>query len=298
MSLSSRKRKKLWLPPSELQQHEAEGRESSTAVASSIGNECAGAETDELDEYMRVVEQEAKKQAAECHSRSEKKDAGPGRQKSMAARRDEGLQKPIDPENKGYKMLAMMGYKGDGPDPIAISLKSGKTGLGVEEQRRKEEKAKEEQEAQRLRQAREDLQGRRGAFRDERAHAFMDRKTEGQLRAARQVCETLDRRNLGLEESYMWLREDEEENEEEQEESRYEPGVEDFCSSPRLSTAADRENQQQALQEWRAAGSCARLKAVLEHLRATHLYCFFCGCDYPSLDAMDEGCPGPAEEDH
>ena len=105
-----------------------------------------GGETDELDEYMRVVEQEAKKQAAEWCSllliippsshcaliviltllpgeggrdlatlafvrirltyhgslpgrcsrpRSEKKEADPGRQKSMAARREEGLQKPI-----------------------------------------------------------------------------------------------------------------------------------------------------------------------------------------------------------
>ena len=84
-------------------------------------------------------------------------------------------------------MLAMMGYKGDGPDPIAISLKSGKTGLGVEEQRRRAEKAKEEQEARRVRQAREDLEGKRGAFRDERAQVFMDRKAEGHLRAARQV---------------------------------------------------------------------------------------------------------------
>ena len=92
----------------------------------------------------------------------------------------------------------------------------------------------------------------------------------------------------------MWPREDED-DEEEQEEPDGETGVEDCCG---LGAAVDGENQQQALQEWRVAGSCDRLKAVLEHLRAAHLYCFFCGCDFPSLDAMDEGCPGPAEEDH
>jgi hypothetical protein len=88
-------------------------------------------------------------------------------------------------------MLAMMGYKGDGPDPIPISLKSGKTGLGVEEALRRAEKEKEEQEVRRLSQAQEDLEERRWTFQDKRARAFSDRKAEGQLLTARQVQQQL-----------------------------------------------------------------------------------------------------------
>lgn len=41
-----------------------------------------------------------------------------------------------------------------------------------------------------------------------------------------------------------------------------------------------------------------RLAEHVAHLRATHRFCFWCGCTYASLEELRAGCPGPSEEDH
>ena len=41
-----------------------------------------------------------------------------------------------------------------------------------------------------------------------------------------------------------------------------------------------------------------RLERVLQYLRSTYHYCFWCGAEYKSLDELLEQCPGPDEESH
>jgi len=48
--------------------------------------------------------------------------------------------------------------------------------------------------------------------------------------------------------------------------------------------------------------SSSKLSQILIYLRTKHLYCFWCGAQYKSLEEMGrpapEGCPGSEEEDH
>mmetsp|Transcript_25951 Transcript_25951/g.72668 ORF Transcript_25951/g.72668 Transcript_25951/m.72668 type:complete len:233 (+) Transcript_25951:119-817(+) len=232
----------------------------------------------------------------------------------MAALRQEGLQTPIGEDNKGFKMLAMMGYKhGDGSAPLEITLKAGRAGLGVDEARRLAEAEKLEEEQRRLQAARQDLQVKREGFRDINAQMFAERKVAGQLHTARQVCETLDRRNLGLEGSFMWPSDDEEEPQQEEGPGRapQRDRDEDPSGTPpasgTLSSGAEHATHKEGEEEgdggperlrWLAAPPTERLASVLRHLRLAHLYCLFCGCDYPSASAMAEACPGPDEDLH
>lgn len=42
----------------------------------------------------------------------------------------------------------------------------------------------------------------------------------------------------------------------------------------------------------------AELLELLNRLRIEFNYCFYCGCQYESADALISGCPGVEEEDH
>lgn len=41
-----------------------------------------------------------------------------------------------------------------------------------------------------------------------------------------------------------------------------------------------------------------QLALLVRHLRARHLYCFWCGAQYCSTQELADGCPGEGEEDH
>jgi hypothetical protein len=41
-----------------------------------------------------------------------------------------------------------------------------------------------------------------------------------------------------------------------------------------------------------------RLEQVLDYLRSTYHYCFWCGTQYASVEESDAECPGLTEEDH
>lgn len=63
-------------------------------------------------------------------------------------------------ENKGFKLLAKMGYKGEGSKPLDVSIKAGKAGLGIDEDRKRAAAAKKDAERLRILQAREDMEVR------------------------------------------------------------------------------------------------------------------------------------------
>jgi hypothetical protein len=43
----------------------------------------------------------------------------------------------VGEDSKGYALLAKMGYKGGGPAPLELRMKTGRGGLGVEEDARR-----------------------------------------------------------------------------------------------------------------------------------------------------------------
>ncbi|MEW5310736.1 MAG: hypothetical protein WDW38_002504 [Sanguina aurantia] len=87
---------------------------------------------------------------------------GSGGSKSMEAAREEGLARPLGSDNRGYRMLLKMGYSQGsalgGPqksgsastglsEPIRVELKSGRAGLGVQEQQKRRRVELQERQA-------------------------------------------------------------------------------------------------------------------------------------------------------
>lgn len=108
----------------------------------------------------RKLKMEEKKEKLEAEQKHKQKPV----KQLEAERREEGLSVAISSENKGFAMLAKMGYKaGDAigrtatgiVEPISIQLKSGRGGLGreaaikqLDEYREKLRKAKSEQKTE------------------------------------------------------------------------------------------------------------------------------------------------------
>ena len=164
---------KLWRPG----QHE-------TAQPSSAPDPPASAEEEEeseeesLDKLTTKYARQAQQETRRALHRARKQT---GRQKSMETVRAEGLARPLDCANKGFQLLAQMGYeqgKGIGKDgagrlePVAIEIKSKRAGLGVDEgkKRRRQEEDRRADEEQASRVQREErnslhyLQSRRHVF--------------------------------------------------------------------------------------------------------------------------------------
>ena len=103
--------------------------------------------------------------------------------------RQEGLSKPIASENKGFSILAKMGFKMDGPEPIPLTVKTDRSGLGS----KKEPVPPAASDVS-------DFIARQGLKYD-------SRKLARDLSNARSACQTLDENN-SLEETEFWPSDD------------------------------------------------------------------------------------------
>ncbi|KAJ5552954.1 hypothetical protein N7494_002332 [Penicillium frequentans] len=164
---------------------------------------------DEEDDYMSmVIEEPTQKESFTQRKRREQREAeARGRVPSKAeraaqeaARRDEALAKStLDPSNKGFKMMAKLGFKpgdslgkrdadtpSDGKidpaqaraEPLNLTLKDGRGGIG---------KLREEAE-----EATKKIKREEGDYRDRVREERELRRTEAQVRAAQKVAERLD----------------------------------------------------------------------------------------------------------
>ncbi|BDA45554.1 probable G patch domain-containing protein 11 [Coccomyxa sp. Obi] len=266
--------KKLWLPPQAtvLDPDRDKRREAPVEEGSSQAEE-----EDDLDKLLEQYERQAEADKAKVLSAKEEKSLA---QMGMAELRENALAKPLSAQTKGFQLLAKMGYKeGEGIGksvkgrvaPIAVDLKSGRTGLGVDEGRKRQREAaklvKEAQDAKRRRGI-EDL---RSDYITKQAASFADRQAERHLAQARKVCETLDRRK-GITENVMWP----------------------------VEPVSDGDEKEDEVKEgsWESLPAAGKLSDVLTCLRMRHFYCLFCGCQYESRDAMEESCPGATEDVH
>lgn len=196
-----------------------------------------------------------------------------------------GLSSAISENNIGFAMLQKMGYKkgeslgktsSEGiKEPIGITIKQNRTGLGLEAKRKEDEERKKQFREQILKRKRQDTQNTEHDFKKRMLEKMELRKTEGCFRKCQKVCQSLDDTNDNEEPLYKWFwppphkdhneEVDEEDEEDEPEEEEYTP--------------------------------LEKFEIIKEYLRDTYFYCFWCGAKYEDEEDLTN-CPGKEEDDH
>jgi len=192
----------------------------------------------------------------------------------MADTLQEGLAQPIGHDNKGFRMLQRMGFQaGEGlgkdkaglAEPLTVALKRGRTGVGKDFEVDSEKRRRSEV-----------LTEWNNDFRGQMSTKTNYRKVLREIKALEQVCESMDLK-IGVESSELWaVREPE---------KKLQPDD----AQPEAIEPPPPLTPEEALQ---------RHGLLLQHLRGTHFYCFWCGTNYEDTDDLQSNCPGEAEEDH
>lgn len=215
-------------------------------------------------------------------------------------KREEGLQSAIKSDNKGFALLAKMGYKpgmgigkqGEGrKEPVGINVKTGRGGLGAEADRKRRKEQWTTMRASRLIKRQKMESNLKRDFQQRMSSKFTDGKAERDVIKSQKVCEQLDS-EMGTtipDEWYFWPKsmlpkkkkknetetglsvevvEEEEDDDEDEEEE------EDFLT-----------NQE-------------KLEALTAYLRTIHLYCIWCGTKFEDEDDLSTNCPGDTADAH
>lgn len=216
-------------------------------------------------------------------------------------KREEGLQAAIKSDNKGFALLAKMGYKpgmgigkqGEGrKEPVGINVKTGRGGLGAEADRKRRKEQWTTMRASRLIKRQKMESNLKRDFQQRMSSKFTDGKAERDVIKSQKVCEQLDS-EMGTtipDEWYFWPKsmlpkkkkknetetglsvevvEEEEDDDEDEEEEE-----EDFLT-----------NQE-------------KLEALTAYLRTIHLYCIWCGTKFEDEDDLSTNCPGDTADAH
>jgi len=320
-------------------------------------------EEEEEDDYMNmVIEEPTKPKEKETYTqrrlRKERESEAKGRVKSKAERvadeaaaREAALSKSLleDPatasSNKGLAMMAKMGFKpgvalgskdniGARLEPVGISMKEDRGGIGLDTEKKRKIRDEYEREGKRVK-------AEEGEYRERVRKEREDARHEGMVAAAMRVAERMD----GEREEEEALKRGEQPDEtdttkrkistkplkqinilwrglvrqrEERERDRrmrydlhqslsrlptYEDPDEDKEDRRALgkdvaqyTLVEDLEEEDPELDAFNALDPSERFHKLVLHLREQYNYCFFCKYKYPD-DKMD-GCPGLTEEDH
>ncbi|KAG5972220.1 hypothetical protein E4U58_006822 [Claviceps cyperi] len=318
---------------------------------------------DEDDDYMNMTFEEptpAKETSLQRTQRLKKEALARGMVKSKAqlleeeeAARDKALstsmlEGPAAKKSKGFAMMAKMGFTGGGlgkttqeggeackiTEPIKLSLKEDRGGIGMEsEKKRKLQEAMEEREAKavkvvdpyeyrdRIRKEREDERLEKQFQAAQRVAERMDEEESTEAAAAQQDAEEpvkkatpLSLRPLKsipvLYRGLVRYREEKERDRRmrhdlEQSLTRlptYDDEDEDDeralgkKSKAVYVTVEDLDDEDEELEAFDAQEPGKRLGDLVGYLRKRHWYCFWCKMQYEGEDM--EGCPGTSEEDH
>lgn len=241
---------------------------------------------DELNRLTRLYEAEA----ATSRSSAQQEQANKQPQRSMAELRKDGLSTPLSAHNKGYQLLAKMGYQaGQGLGssapgtsvPIDVVLKTTKAGLGVDEgKNRKRREAEIARSASELKRAKTQEQSQ-VSFRARTVDQFSAAASQRHLSAARKSIQTLDE-VAGVGRHKLWTPVDPFED------------VETMAVAE-VSLTAPTESE---IDTWELLPASQRLAEAVEYLRSEYCYCMFCGCKFDDCRDMDENCPGADESEH
>jgi hypothetical protein len=315
---------------------------------------------DEEEDYMNmVIAEPTKPREKETYTqrrlRKEREAEARGRVKSKAeqaadeaAAREAALSRSLfrDPAttstNKGLAMMAKMGFKpgvalgskdnpGARTEPIAISMKEDRGGIGLDSEKKRKFREEVEKEGKRVK-------AEEGEYRERLRKDREKARLEGQVGAAMRVAERLDAEmeeesaeKLGAEDgstkrkistvplkhiNVLWrgvVRKREEKERDrrmrydlQQSLSRlpsYDDADEDRDDRKALgkdhiqhALVEDLDEEDPELDEFNALDPADRLEKLVRYLREECNYCFWCKYTYP--DKEMEGCPGLNEEEH
>src|SRR5579871_4362106 len=113
------------------------------------------------------------------------------------AKRDAALAAPIDASNKGFRMLAKLGYKpettlGKSQDaikePVKIEMKTNKGGIGFVSETQKRQREAIDREAEQFKRAKLDLDG----YREQMSKQREEERARHQVFRAQKVAEHLE----------------------------------------------------------------------------------------------------------
>ncbi|XP_075563158.1 G patch domain-containing protein 11 isoform X7 [Pelecanus crispus] len=195
------------------------------------------------------------------------------RQKSIKEeekeRRDLVLKSALGNENKGFALLQKMGYKSG----QALG-KSGRSGLGHEELKKRKAEEKLENYRQKLHMKKQANEQAADQFRIRFKNKQEERKMEGDLRKSQRACQQLDmQKDIDVpKETWYWL-------EPEEEDKKDEEDKEDECKNSDLSVSE-------------------KLHILTAYLREEHFYCIWCGTTYEDSKDLSSNCPGDSAADH
>jgi len=219
-------------------------------------------------------------------------------------KREEGLSTAIAEDNKGFKLLALMGYKkgmpigkqasgataiqGPSPstststsslpvnepllEPLPIILKKDKTGLGVDEDRRNnhllQEHAIEKMSTELLSNFKARMQSK-----------FTEKKMASDVFNSLTLCKQLDvEKKIMNSEIYK-------------NENEYDSADEKLVAEAETNVIIEKT-------EFAQLEVSQKLLQVLQYLRMTHMYCYYCGTQYSSTEDLNSHCPGLTEAEH
>lgn len=227
----------------------------------------------------------------------------PPRKRSLkeheADHRRQGLGAKLDASNKGFAMLAKMGYTagaglgkgGSGrAEPVGVELRVGRGGFGLETAKRKRSESMiavtNAARARRVR-ATADLQL---DFQQRKRHEYREKQALRDLPAAQLACETLDVEQ-GLSLSDLWFRPPPEPVSDE-DGNPIVPIPEGGATATTEAEAFGKEPGGFATLE-----ASEQLIIVTRYLREAYGYCQWCGTRY-HIDELEKECPGDTRDDH
>ncbi|KAJ3290644.1 G patch domain-containing protein 11 [Borealophlyctis nickersoniae] len=254
---------------------------------------------DEEDDYMssafltEAVEPPktqtySQRRKAKLVKQSEKAVVKPLKVREREAR-ETGLATELPEDNKGFKMLAKLGFKkgmslgastaSDARvEPLPIIMKSDRLGLGLSDPPDPVAKRHRSQKEE------EDLEAAEAAKREEYRLLMNQRFTERQilsdLTKARKACEQMDEA-AGLPRTEFWWSKEGEEDLNEDE------GAGEYVMEG-----------EEVLSEFEMMEPQKQLEQVTQYLRERHFYCIWCGAAYDDRDELQAQCPGNTADDH
>ncbi|KAH8417335.1 hypothetical protein KR222_009099 [Zaprionus bogoriensis] len=209
------------------------------------------------------------------------------------ARLQQTLSQPISADNKGFQLMAKMGYKsGTGLgrqadariEPIGISIKNDRGGLG-------REAAIAELAAKRQELRRAHLLLKAGiessadvsteAYRRRATQKAEERKLRYDIKRCQQTCESLDLA-AGVcdpELPFFWPP------------KQIEPKDEDADEAAAVEELPEEETEEQF-----SAGE--QLELLTSYLRTGYKFCYWCGTHYENAEDLDTNCPGLTRDEH
>uniref|UniRef100_A0A1B0C411 G patch domain-containing protein 11 n=1 Tax=Glossina palpalis gambiensis TaxID=67801 RepID=A0A1B0C411_9MUSC len=206
----------------------------------------------------------------------------------------DALKKPLSNDNKGFQMLAKMGYKAgqtlgksitttnkeqkSATEPIGITLKCDRQGLGREAALKELKEKRREIMLKRLLKQ-NDGEISLEEYRKRAAQKAEERSILNALRKCQTTCENLDREaQIEKPEMYRWFWY-EKETEETEDLETTENDIEEDCADDDYTNAE-------------------KLEMLTSYLRTAYRFCYWCGIHYESDDDILGNCPGLNKDDH